>query len=335
MRRGETLASRAAASAEGQRGPAGGGAGRTTDEVIFWAAGAGRQLTGRAPRRLRRRINRWARRPAWGLAGVMSAGALSGYLLTPIAQAARLPARTGRAFNGTPAVGALFTVANHKLVSHFCTASVVHSKAENLLITAAHCVYSGGPPRRGSVAFVPGYHSGKDPHGVWAVTAVYVDKAWKLRRNVNNDVAFLIAGRAGTHIERHTGAETLGIDKPAQLVDVIGYPDSTSKPITCTAPAQVFRTDPHQLVFDCDAYTAGTSGGPFLAHVSAKTGEGTVIGVIGGWQAGGDSPNVSYSPRFFANVRDLYAEATSGKPPPAAGGSGNAAPGCPSNIASC
>ncbi len=347
MRRGETQASGAAASAQGQRGPAaagpgaarpvaaGGAAGRTTNQVNDRAAGASLQVTGRAPRRLRRRIPCRARRPTWWLTAVMAAGAFSGYLLTPMAQAAGLPAKTGRAFNGTPAVGALFTVANHKLVSHFCTASVVHSKAENLLITAAHCVYSGGPPPRGSVAFVPGYRSGKDPRGVWAVTAVYVDKAWMLHRNVNNDVAFLIAGRAGTHIERHTGAESLGIGRPAQLVDVIGYPDSTSKPITCTAPARVFRTDPRQLVFDCDAYTAGTSGGPFLAHVSAKTGDGTVIGVIGGWQEGGDSPNVSYSARFFTNVRDLYSEATSGQPPPAPAASGDAAPGCPGNIASC
>jgi len=282
-----------------------------------------------------RRIPRWARRPAWWLAGAMSVGALSAYLLTPIAQAAGVPATAGRSFNGTPAVGALFTVANGKLISHFCTASVVHSKAENLLVTAAHCVYSDGPPPRGSVAFVPGYHSGKDPHGVWVVTAVYVDKAWMLRRNVNNDVAFLIAGRPGTRIERHTGAETLGIDQPAQPVDVIGYPDSTNKPVSCTAPARIFGADPHQMVFDYDGYTTGTSGGPFLAHVSPKTGDGTVIGVIGGWQEGGDSPNVSYSPRFFTNVKDLYAEATSGHPPPASGGSGDAAAGCPSIIASC
>ena len=49
------------------------------------------------------------------------------------------------------------------------------------------------------------------------------------------------------------------------------------------------------MVFDCDNYTNGTSGGPFLAHVNPKTGDGWVIGVIGGYQQGGDTPNVSYS----------------------------------------
>jgi V8-like Glu-specific endopeptidase len=285
---------------------------------------------------LRFPIPGWVRRPAWWLAAVMSVGALSGYLLVPVAQAAGdVPAKTAQAFSGTTAVGALFTVVNGKLVAHFCTASVVHSKAENLLITAAHCVYSNGPPPAGSVVFVPGYHSGKEPRGVWIVTTVYVDSAWALHRSVNNDVAFLIAGRPGTRIERHTGAETLGIDKPGQQVQVIGYPDTTNRPITCTAPARVFGTDPHQLVFNCNGYTSGTSGGPFLAHVNARTGDGTVIGVIGGWQAGGNSPNVSYSARFFTNVKDLYAEATSGKLPPASSQTSDAGSGCPSNAALC
>ena len=50
----------------------------------------------------------------------------------------------------------------------------------------------------------------------------------------------------------------------------------------------------------------GTSGGPFLAHVNPKTGDGWVIGVIGGYQEGGDTPNISYSPRFFSAIKDLY-----------------------------
>jgi V8-like Glu-specific endopeptidase len=265
----------------------------------------------------RRRWRSWARRPALWLGGVLSVGALGGYLLNPAAQAAgRLPDTHSKPVNGTAAVGALFTVANGQLVSHFCTASVVHSRSGNLLITAAHCVFRNKQPPRGSLAFVPGYHSGKTPRGVWGITAVYVNKAWQLHRNVDNDVAFLIAGRPGTHIERHTGAEILGIGRPPQLVRVIGYPDSTNRPVSCLAPARTFRGDSRQMVFDCDDFTTGTSGGPFLARVSAKTGDGTVIGVIGGWQEGGDTPDVSYSPRFFTNIRDLYDEATSGRPPP-------------------
>jgi V8-like Glu-specific endopeptidase len=236
--------------------------------------------------------------------------ALGAYVVSPLAQAAGRPVpavRSGVPFNGTAAVGALFARSGGKLGAHFCTASVVSSPAGNLLITAAHCMQGRHP---GHVVFAPGYHNGRFPDGIWVVTRVYVDSAWATSQNPDDDVAFLIAGRPGTHIQRHTGAEILRIDRPPQMVQVIGYPDATNRPITCTAPAREFGA--RQMVFDCDNYTNGTSGGPFLAHVSPKTGDGWVIGVIGGYQQGGDTPDVSYSPRFFASVLALYRTATSG-----------------------
>ena len=245
--------------------------------------------------------------------------ALGAYVVTPPAHAAPTPsaAKRGVPFNGTAAVGALFTRPGGKLGAHFCTASVVSSPAGNLLITAAHCVQGKSLSPAGSIVFAPGYHNGRFPHGIWVVTAVYVDSAWATDQNPDDDVAFLIAGRPGTHIQRSTGAETLRIDRPPQWVQVIGYPNATSRPITCTAPARGFGA--RQMVFDCDGYTNGTSGGPFLARVSPKTGDGWVIGVIGGYQQGGDTPNVSYSPRFLASVLALYKTATSAS---AASGSG-------------
>jgi hypothetical protein len=103
-------------------------------------------------------------------------------------------------------------------------------------------------------------------------------------------------------------------------VQVIGYPDDAGRPIRCTAEAHAY--DPGtllQLVFDCDGYTAGTRGGPFLSRVNNKTGDGSVIGVIGGYQEGGDSPNISYSSKFLANVRELYDTAKSAQPGQTAG----------------
>ena len=245
------------------------------------------------------------RRTAW-FAGTILA-TLGAFILTPFPQAAgEVAAERGVPFSGTAAVGALFTrKADGKLGSHFCTASVVKSPGENLLITAAHCMTGKSLGPTTGVVFAPGYHDGKFPHGKWPITATYVNSAWEQRGNPNDDVAFLVAGRLGTHIERHTGGETLMINKPPQAVHVIGYPDGTNEPITCTAPARSFDHG-HQMVFDCDDYTNGTSGGPFLAHVSAKTGAGWVIGVIGGYQEGGDTPNISYSPRFFSATKDLY-----------------------------
>jgi V8-like Glu-specific endopeptidase len=238
--------------------------------------------------------------------------AVGGYVLSALVQAVghTAPAVSrGVPFNGTAAVGALFTRSGGKLGAHFCTASVVSSPAGNLLITAAHCMQGKSV---GNVVFAPGYHNGRFRYGIWVVTAIYVDSAWATSQDPDDDVAFLIAGRPGTHIQRHTGAEILRIDRPPQMVRVIGYPDATNRPITCTAAARNFGA--RQMVFDCDNYTNGTSGGPFLAHVNPRTGNGWVIGVIGGYQQGGDSPNVSYSPRFFSSVLNLYQTATSESP---------------------
>jgi V8-like Glu-specific endopeptidase len=247
------------------------------------------------------------------LLAALMAAALGAYVVTPLAQAAGSPAIRIKlgvpvVFNGTPAVGALFTESDGKLVRHFCTASVVNSLGENLLITAAHCVQGRSLSH---IVFAPGYHNGKFPHGTWIVRSVYVNSAWAQDRNQNDDVAFLVAGRPGTHIQRYTGAETLAIGRPPQVVEVIGYPNATSRPIACTARARNFDHG-HQMVFDCDDYTDGTSGGPFLAHVNPRTGDGQVIGVIGGYEEGGDTPDVSYSPRFFSNIRALYEIAVAG-----------------------
>jgi V8-like Glu-specific endopeptidase len=215
--------------------------------------------------------------------------------------------RSSQSFAGTAAIGALFTTSQGKLGSHFCSASVVDSPAGDLVITAAHCV-TGITGTSGSLAFVPGYNDGAAPYGVWTVTSVYVDQAWRSSANPNDDVAFLRVGQSWSSvpIEDVTGAEQLGSGTPParQLVEVIGYPNSSGQPITCRNLLRNPMED--QLEFDCGGYTDGTSGGPFLVQVSQTTGQGTVIGVIGGYEQGGVTPEVSYSAEFNANVTALY-----------------------------
>jgi V8-like Glu-specific endopeptidase len=216
--------------------------------------------------------------------------------------------QNGQAFAGIPAVGALFTTSHGKLGRHFCTASVVNSPDGDLVITAAHCV-SG----TSGAVFVPGYDHGATPYGVWTVTKVYTDRSWRASSDPDDDVAFLRVGQSGSivPIEDVTGAEQLETGAPTrQLVEVIGYPDGTNAPIAC----RNWTREPmkHQLEFDCGGYTDGTSGGPFLAHVNPSTGQGAVIGVIGGYEQGGLTPQISYSPMFGANIGALYRLAVAG-----------------------
>jgi V8-like Glu-specific endopeptidase len=225
---------------------------------------------------------------------------------TPVAP----PSSTAQAFVRRVAqahdVGTLFTVNGGKLGTHFCTASVVDSPAGDILVTAAHCMkgYSGTSPA--GLVFVPGYN-GSAPYGTWKITGIFVDSAWASSADPDDDVAFLTVATSpwGKTVEQVAGANALGIDQPtAALVRVTGYPDTRDQPITCQSHTSAFS--PGQMQFDCANYTVGTSGSPFLVDVDPQTGDGMVIGVLGGYQLGGNTPNVSYSAAFDQNVQALY-----------------------------
>jgi len=221
-----------------------------------------------------------------------------------------VPSRNGEAFAGAPAVGALFTTSSGRLGQHFCTASVIHSPDGDLAITAAHCVTGTSGP----IEFVPGYDNGSKPYGVWTVTKVYVDHAWASSSSPDDDFAFLRIGLpgSGVPVEDETGAEQFVTGAPVsrQMVQVIGYPNASSQPVTCQNWLREPMAD--QLEFDCGGYTDGTSGGPFLSEVDQATGQGMVIGVIGGYQQGGFTPQVSYSAVLGANAAALYKTAVAG-----------------------
>lgn len=202
----------------------------------------------------------------------------------------------GKPFSGLPYVGALFQDTGGVLGSHFCTASVVNSPQGNLVITSAHCMAGRTPA---SVAFVPGYHNGTFPLGVYPVTAVFTDQAWTVRQSINDDVAIL---KLGSDVQAQTGALTLTTGHGPATSKVIGYPDPASRPVECTAKATWFRRN-QQLRFVCGGYPDGTSGGPWII------GKTRVYGVIGGYQQGGSKSWISYSPYFGSNVRALYHQA--------------------------
>jgi V8-like Glu-specific endopeptidase len=228
-------------------------------------------------------------------AGAQSMSPMAG--LQPISDAEAVP------FSGTPAIGALFTTNGEGLGGHFCSASVVDSPEQDLLITAAHCV---SDTTSTSIAFVPGYDDGKMPYGIWRITKIIMGQNWVSSADPADDVAFLVvSGRGKAKIQQLTGGERLGLGLAAgRLVSAIGYPETTNVPVRCDNRAREFS--PTQLEFDCAGYSDGTSGGPLLEDISPSTGLGTVIGVIGGYELGGDTPSVSYAARFGSMVANLY-----------------------------
>ena len=219
---------------------------------------------------------------------------------------------TATSFRGVPTIGALFYTTGSG--AHFCTASVVDSQHGDLIATAAHCVYAGGYAT--NIEFVPGYHDGRRPYGVWLVQAVVVARAWRQRHNPDLDFAFLTVvdpGHPGRQIQRVTGRLWLGIGRGyANWMRLVGYDDATDDPVKCESRSHRFR--PGQMVFFCRGFRAGTSGGPWILGFTRR-GTGTLFGVIGGYQAGGRYDWASYSPVFGSAALALYrqAEATASR----------------------
>jgi hypothetical protein len=214
------------------------------------------------------------------------------------------PKGTPRAvpFSGSPTTGVLFYTTGGK--GHFCTASVVDSTARDLALTAAHCVYWEGLAT--NIEYVPGYHDGKQPYGVWPVRTITVASRWKASRDPDLDVAFLtLASAGGRQVQARTGGLTIGFTHwYREKIEVIGDNDSDAEPVRCATKSFRFRTG--QMEFYCHGFWTGTSGGPWIIGYNAKNGTGTVFGVIGGYELGGDYEWASYSAYFGSATRILY-----------------------------
>lgn len=229
------------------------------------------------------------------LVAVTVSGCQSG--VPPSAASATAPVRSAaaRAVDPDPRIGALFTDGGQV---HSCTASVLHSRTGDLVLTAAHCL-SGAQ----GATFVPDFAGSATPAQVWPVTAAYVDPRWTATRDPHADYAILRVARtdgAGVE-ERAGGAFSLEAEAaPGSTVTVIGYPFGVGgAPVGCRGITA--RQDEYPSL-DCLGMVDGTSGAPWF------TGS-TVTGVTGGLQGGGCGADVSYSAPFDTATEQLLARA--------------------------
>ncbi|MFI6250117.1 trypsin-like serine peptidase [Streptomyces sp. NPDC051016] len=200
-------------------------------------------------------------------------------------------------------VGALFSAdkAGNLSGNHFCTASVVHSRQRDLLVTAAHCVDSDD----GSLVFVPGYRDGQAPYGVWKVGRRYLPDGWAHGQDEDSDVAFAVVDELdGRRVESVTGANRFasGVATGATAVTVTGYPNSREVPISCTNRPVAHSATQQRI--DCPEFTGGTSGSPWV------NGDHEVVGVLGGHEQGGSTADTSYSVVLGTEAAELYKDAT-------------------------
>ncbi|WP_424215132.1 trypsin-like serine peptidase [Streptomyces sp. BI20] len=247
-----------------------------------------RALSHRSPRARR------AVRSAAALLAVAGLVSLTG----PAAAATGLPAGVTREAAATPStarVGALF--AGDLDAGHHCTASVVRSAGRDVIVTAAHCL-DGDPS---GMLFAPGFRDGATPYGVWPLTAVVTDPAWSAGQDPDADVAFAtVAPVDGREVEDVVGGFPLADTDPTDpTVTVIGYPRSQDTPLTCTNATDSISDTQRRIA--CPDLTGGTSGSPWIAS------DGSLVGVLGGYEGGGTVPEISYSAVLGPTARALYA----------------------------
>jgi V8-like Glu-specific endopeptidase len=201
------------------------------------------------------------------------------------------PGATPSAHNpelAAPRVGAIFS--RSASGNHFCTASVVASPGHDLLMTAAHCIHGGkGAGYNTDIVFIPGYQDGSAPFGVWTPSALLVDPQWSTSSDPDFDVGFVVLRPLdGKNIQDVLGANQIGFDAGfTNLVRVTGY----------------------QVKFQCAGFFGGTSGSPWITRFDPGTKTGTIVGVIGGYQEGGDTDAISYSVYLNGDIRTLYEQA--------------------------
>ena len=187
-----------------------------------------------------------------------------------------------------------------------CSGSVLHSAAGDLILTAAHCLLDGV-----DATFAPGFTGDAGLGDAWSLEAIYLDARWVNTQDPRADYAIARVERATTEsIESQVGGGLLLSPQSTGggVVAVTGYRlGADGDPIHCQAGT---GTVPGGfLSLPCDGLVAGTSGAPWIS------GSSTVVGLTGGFQSGGCTDDVSYSPPFDEQIMHLLARAEAGGPP--------------------
>ncbi|WP_405912297.1 hypothetical protein OG760_11415 [Streptomyces sp. NBC_00963] len=215
-----------------------------------------------------------------------------------------------------------------------CTATVVTSANRSTVVTASHCLRGVGSPSgddtwNHNFYFVPGYRNGTKPLGGFSIRTMATSSRWNADPDTTQssdvaaagyDTGLLVANPAagGQPIADITGSQHIGFGQPVEgeFIHTFGYPSNGlndpkdkyvgSRMIHCAGTSHPGPKVPLLWGETCDM-SAGSSGGPHLAHFDTRTGTGTVVGITTTSEelAGGPTPTL-YATRFGDSAHRLY-----------------------------
>eukprot|EP01080_Neovahlkampfia_damariscottae_P011515 gene11515-4679_t len=153
------------------------------------------------------------------------------------------------------------------------------SSGNNVVLTAAHCVYLEGNFHEKFV-FVPQYNNGSKPEGMWAAKEFMIFDAWK-DQDMGRDVAFAITAKQdGKSLEDQVGKIKIGSCDVDDDYMALGYPgpDYGGEKMVRTV-GKIIRRFPFSPwtpapVGIRSKQGPGSSGGPWVSpQKNSKTGE--------------------------------------------------------------
>ena len=195
--------------------------------------------------------------------------------------------------------GAVFIVLPHHLGFGRCSGTSVEAANHSVVFTAGHCVNEGGHWFNQDWVFVPGYHDGQRPFGVFVARWLGATAPW-LEGSENGDVGAAVGG----------DGIAFGLP-PGQVFDVHGYPvgppfDGASQRLCAGTPflghdvASFLMPGPLNLALTCEV-TGGASGGGWTI-------DGDLLDGVTDYGYG-DDPTTDFGAYFGGAVRSLYERA--------------------------
>jgi hypothetical protein len=197
-----------------------------------------------------------------------------------------------------------------------CSGTSVDAANLSVVITAAHCVNGGRPWNwfDQNWIFVPGYHDGVRPFGVFVARWLGATAGWFDGSSENADVGAAVVSRneRGQRLGAAVGGYGIAWNlSPRQDFDVHGYPaespfDGATQRLCSATPflahdvLSFLLPGPLNLAVTC-AVTGGASGGGWTIH-------GDVLNSVTNYGYL-DDPLTDFGAYFGDGVRDLYRRA--------------------------
>ena len=198
-----------------------------------------------------------------------------------------------------------------------CSGTSVNAPNFSVVVTAAHCIHSGGNRGRWidfRWVFVPGYRYGQRPFGVFPARWIDTTRRWRTTGSENYDVGAAVVSRnaRGQLLAKAVGGAGIAWGLGArQVFDIHGYPaerpfDGETQSVCTDTPflghdvLSILSPGPLNLAAECRV-TGGASGGGWTIR------DGILNSVTNYGYA--DDPETNFGAYFGREVGRLYARA--------------------------